>query len=376
MGRRAGTKEKGRHLVPAKATPSLTLGDVVTLLQPSTWTPPGRSSPLRAVQRALAAALAAGARIGGKDAMSITYAEASAERLSLPDRTGRQRPVLFLPVIVALIGKLERLRPAGADPALFVSGKGAALTEMEWSRDMRRLGSQWGFHGGGLPTRLFEFFDACFASENDRAAVAVLRRRTGEGLAATRKAVEEAALDEGRLRDVLEGHLLAGPPGRWIGARGVSAAEPTMRLFRRRRIRGSGRSQALATDPVCIAMARIRWPERGQRTLRRLLVDAHFDHLEKLHVAGRLSMADLAYLFNAGVKWVEKKKGERALAKLSDGQRTERRVWIDGLPGLYLARPRGEGFARFHARISPLTPAHVPDSKCFLHLVLVRAGVR
>ena len=373
---KGGQKQKPRFVAPANATPPFTLGDVITLLQSSTWAPPRGSSPLRAAQRALAAALAACARIGATEAVSLTFKEALTGKLSLPDQNGRDRPVLLLPAVVKLVRDLEGLRPDGADPALFVSGTGVALPREELEHDMMSLGNQWGFHGAGLSTRLMEFFDACFEGEDDRPAVAILRRRMGVGRGIPLKARNAAALDEDRLLGVLEGHLLAGPAGRWIGARGVTAAEPTMRLFRHRRIIGSLRSEVLSTDPVCIAMAKTAWPARGQQTLRRWLVGMHFENLEELHVAGRLSNADMAYLFNASVKWVWKQRKDRAMAKLSDAQRAEREDWLASLPELYVARRRGEGLDRFYARVVPLAPAHVVVSLHFVAGVLHRAGVR
>jgi hypothetical protein len=380
MGRPPKRKKNPKHMprfvVPANETPVPTFGDVIMTMQASTWSPPRGRSPLRAAQRALAAALAACTRIGATEAVSITFKEALTGRLTLMTQDGQERPVFFLPAVVKLVENLEEFRPRNADPALFVSGCGTKLSRTELEHDMICLGRQWRFHGASLSTRLFEFFDDCFAGEEDRPAVAVLRRINLDlARPLRRKAVEQAALDEDRLRDVLEGHLLAGPAGRWIGARGVAAAEPTMRLFTRRRLIASGSSEALSTDPVCIVLAQTEWPRRGQRAMRKKLVGLHFDHLETLHLAGRLSNADMAFLFHTTVKWVWKKRVDRAIAELTDDQRAERARWLADLPTLYLARPQHEGFDDFYARTCDLAPPHVKFTLLFVAGILNRGGV-
>lgn len=381
MGRPAKQSTRGnarRRAAPSlRKTPTPTFGDVVTMLQPETWAHHGRAALLMCVQAALFAALAACARIGHADAGRLLLDEALTGTVVLKTSRGRKRPVHLLPVVMELIMRCAGLRPDDAGPWLFVTSKGKKLHPQTFNRLFRSLGRRHGFRGIGLPERLFEFYDSFFEVEEERAAVAALRRRHSRARERdlSQRAIEAAALDEELLQRVLTRcHPLEGPPGRWLGARGVAAATKTMRLFTSARGDRVGTSQALRSDPICVMLADLGWERGGQVGMRNGLADQHFAHTEALRRAGRLSTADQRFLFHASLRWVRYRQAAAATAQASSSERSEMDRWIAGLPARFLARPRGETVDAFWKRVR--TQAPLPGNLARVNVagVLHRAG--
>lgn len=382
MGRpakRRARKEASARAAPSfRKTPTPTFGDVVAMLQPQTWAWHGRSMLLMCVQAALFVALAACARIGHADAGRLMLAEALTGKLVLHTARGRKRPVHLLPVVMELIERCRALRPVGAGPWLFVTSKGKKLHPQCFNRLLRSLGRRHGFRGIGLPMRLFEFFDSFFEQEDERAAVAVLRRRHSRARERelSQAAIEAAALDDKLLLHVLEArHPLEGPAGRWLGARGVAAAKETMCLFTSARGDRVGASPALRSDPVCIMLAELAWKRDGQNGRRNALADRHFAHTEALRLAGRLSTADQRLLFHASLRWVRYRQAAAVIAGADAAAQAEMVRWTAALPVLFLARPRGETVGAFCRRVGPQAP--FPDRLSCIQVagVLHRARV-
>lgn len=381
MGRPAKRRSRGNARMRAapslRKTPTPTFGDVLAMLQPETWAH-GRFSPLMCAQAALFAALAACARIGHADAGRLLFDEALTGRVMLKTTRGRERPVHFLPLVMALIARCEEHRPDGAGPWLFVTQKGKKLHPQTFNRFFRQIGRRHGFRGIGLPERLFEFFDSFFEAEEERAAVGALRRRHSRARERdlSQDAIEAAALDEELLLRVLTRcHPLEGPPGRWLGARGVAAAKKTMRLFTSARGDRVGTSQALRSDPICVMLADLGWERGGQIRTRNALAGQHFAHTEALRRAGRLSTADQRFFFHASLRWVRHRQAAAAAAQASASERSEMDRWIAGLPARFLARPRGETVDAFWKRVRPHAPLPGNLSRINVAGVLHRAGV-
>ena len=373
--RKPYTRQTPRYVMPAGLTPAVTFGDVVMAMQPSTWQPIRSGRDLLATLRALYSALAACARVTPREAVTIKLEEALTGRLMLPTRNGLLRPVFLLPAVLKLVKKAKKLRPAGADPELFVSTGGTKLPRQWIENSMSTLGLRWGFHGGALVGRFHEFFDACFVDE-DECAVAVLRRIGAyHGKQLPHREVELAAKDEDMLLVLMKRHALAGEAGTLIGPRGIAAARDTVRLFVNLRPCWQARSEAMDTDEVCIALERTPWPATRQREFRKVLVDAHFDHTETLRLAGRLSTADQAFLFKVRPDWLMKRRSHIRAAGLSPELRAAKAEWTAGLPALFTQRPRGETVREFHDRLRPLAPQGIPCVLLATVGVLQRAGV-
>ncbi len=381
MGRKAARRKPGKQRPRAAPdplqTPMPTFGDVVMMIQPAIHGPfGGRATHLMAAQAALFSALASCARIGPETAGGLMLAEALSGKVVLETRRGHARPVILFPVVLKAIRNCIKHRPVGAGPWLFVTCEGKQLHWSNLVRFLTRLGRRYGFRAGNMTERLFEFFDSFFGSHDEIFAVVALRRSKSRRREpdVDNEGVEAAALDEDLLRTVIEDHGLSGPAGRWIGARGITAAEATTRLFEVRRKLKTGNAEALRIDPVCIMLGSLEWPKKGQNKMRRELADEHFVHLEALRAEGRLTTGDEAFLLHTTSDWIKHRRTKLRQAAMTDEERATEAAWTAELPGLYLSRPRGETPDEFWKRMRPHAPVPESFTRIGLAGVLKRAG--
>ncbi|MET3343433.1 hypothetical protein ABIF52_003814 [Bradyrhizobium japonicum] len=369
----------------ARKDPRLSVGDVIFLIQRETWRAVGVGDLNGAIAAAVAV-LAATARIGREACRNILLEDWKAGRVVVATRTGERTPVLLeiaVEVVDRYLAERERVERALAKRSkkagrwLFINREGNQLPKDAVAKTFGILGRHCRVPGYRLPKRCLQFFDRSLDGEDDdRAAVVALAGWRDRGVDAEvhRHDVAEAAADPDRLRQVLEdNHELAGPAGRFLGTRGMELAAETRNIFITQDRIPRNMSEAMRSEPACVALGKIVWPDRGKKKLRLQLKELYFDRLDELRLAGRLRLGEIAYLFSCSPRAVEHWIKARRLAAKSPELLAEEASWLEAAPAMYLERPRGETPTRFHARLVDEHDCTVP--RIWLMSVLHHAGV-
>ncbi|WP_296739060.1 hypothetical protein [Mesorhizobium sp.] len=355
--------------------PRLTVGDIIFLLQPETWAAIGAGKRVGAMAAALVV-LAATARIGTKRARDILLADWNAGNVVVSAPTG-PRTAILLEIAIAVVQRYIELRPKNAGPWLFVSDEGRKLYHGSIKAPFAALGRRCGIPGTTIPTRCLEFFHRSFDGEDDdRAAVVALcgQRDRAVDLEVHREHVEDAARDHDRLRAVLkDNHALEGPAGRFLRAPGMTLAAATQRLRISQDRPATAASPAMSTDPVCIALSQVAWPEFRKTELRMELKQLHFDRIYDLRRAGLIRRSEAAYLFSCATTTMANWERDRKMTEKTPERRAEEAYWTEKAPTMFATRRRGQTPAQFHDLL-------VNEHRCTLPMVqmfaiLHRAGV-
>ncbi|WP_156951950.1 hypothetical protein [Bradyrhizobium sp. WSM1743] len=346
---------------PRAIDPPFSTGDVIFLLQSASWAMP-QNRELRRLLLCVFVVLAATARIGPHSAVRIRwrdYLDDAVEVRGAP-RGPTYRPV-FLPIARELIARYRAALPAHHRDSefLLLSRSGGKVQATDITKTFRALARRCGMPGSQFVTRLLEYFDRQFdAADDDRAAVAALagRRLAPDevGSLPTRQ-IERAREDRERLAAVLKTHhALAGPPGRFLGPRGMRLAAETQKLARAKRL-PMRRSVAVGRDRICRLLADESW-DTNQGRQRRRLKALYFDDLDDLRLKGELAYADIAYLFHVRLRTAKAWAWRRRRSLRTEAQAARERQWRAALPVLYRARPAGERLLGFQARIAAEHP--------------------
>ncbi len=383
--KRARRNQSQARSAAARKDPRLSVGDVIFLIQRETWRAVGVGDLNGAIAAAVAI-LAATARIGREACRNILLEDWKVGRVMVPTRTGERTPLLLeiaVEVVDRYLAERERVerdlakRSKKAGPWLFINREGNQLPKGAVAKTFGILGRHCRVPGYRLPKRCLEFFDRSLDGEDDdRAAVVALSgwRNRGVDAEVHRQDVDAAAADPDRLRRVLEdNHELAGPAGRFLGTRGMELAAETRNIFITQDRIPRNMSEAMRSDPVCVALGKTVWPDRGKKKLRQPLKELYFDRLDELRLAGRLRLGEIAYLFSCSPGTVEHWIKARRLAAKSPELLAEEARWLEAAPAMYLGRPRGETPTRFHARLVEEYDCKVP--RIWLMSVLHHAGV-
>lgn len=336
-----------------RPVPRLTTGDVIFMLQPSSWAFEG-TRPLPCLRNAALVALSTTMRMPLTAALDILLEDWLAGRVTRQTRLGVVSPVV-LDVARVAVQRYIRERPANSCPYLFVTERGTQAGRVNVERSFNAFGHQCSFSDQMLQTRLLEFFDDAFLGEIDRPAVAALAGKRVAPDCAPRPAsalIAEAAADPGRLREVLErSHPLTGPAGRFLGPRGMRLAEDDRTVFRST-VTMPHFSPVVFTDPDCIALYNETWETKtGQRGKRIRLRRRHFPRLDDLRIAGKIDRKQIAFLFNikrgAIITW---ERARRNALRPADKTAYEAE-WAEKARKLWDARPGREKFRAFFERI-------------------------
>lgn len=355
--------------------PRLTVGDIIFLLQLETWAAIGACERIGAMAAALVV-LAATARIGTKRARDILLSDWISGTVVLTAPLG-SRTAILLEIATEVVRRYIELRPENAGPWLFVSGSGRKLSHGSIKSVFTALGRRCGIPGTRLPTRCLEFFHRSFDGEGeDRAAVVALcgQRELAIDIEVHRAHVDQAAGDHDRLRAVLEdNHELAGPSGRFLGKRGMTLAAETQRLRISQDRPATAASPAMSTDPVCIALAQVSWPQFRKTKLRMELKGLYFGHIYDLYRAGLIRLSEAAFLFSCAPTTMSNWMRDRRAADKTSKRRAEEAHWSEKAPAMFAARRRGQTPKQFYDLL-------VNEHRCTLPMVqmfgiLHRAGV-
>ncbi|UFW46281.1 MULTISPECIES: hypothetical protein [Bradyrhizobium] len=305
--------------------------------------------------------LAATARIGPHTAVSIRWKDFRDDAVEVrgAPRGPTYRPV-FLPIARELIARYRAALPASHIDSefLLVSRSGRKMQATDINRSFRSLARHLGIPGSQFVSRLLDYFDRQFDAADDRAAVAALAGRRlapDEVGSLPAREIERAREDRGRLAAVLKAHhALAGPPGRFLGPRGLRLAAKTQKLARAKRL-PMQRSVAVRRDSVCRLLTEERWDQHQGRQRRRLKA-LYFDTLDDMRITGELAYADIAYLFHVRLRTAKAWAWRRRRSRRTEAQAARELQWRAALPALYRARPPHERLLGFQARIAAEHP--------------------
>jgi len=335
--------------------PRLTVGDVVSLVQPETYMRTKNTLYRHACRHASYAVLAATARLGGSEgALSEErFWRADGENVLKFGGLRGRAPVPLLPIGIAIVERYREQRCEDREPWLFVTDNGKRCDITQLRNPFYILGKSLGFPGWGLTTRLNEFFDRCFDRESDRAAVVALRgmREAAIDAGVLDDAIAEAAADPVRLRRVLErNHPLAGPAGRYMGERSrkfVAACPQNLPPPRPRII-----SAAMDSDPIIRALRQEKWPESGQKGFVKHMTrlrDVYFDHVAMLWRAGELMLREVCFLFRCSKRTVHRWRSQRELRAKTEEDHLEEVRLRERVIAAFRRRPAGQKLNEFRS---------------------------
>ena len=370
MPRKARTKrrEAPNRTAPTLVTPFVGPGDVLALVDFETWRISGKRSLYRALLQSVFAVFAACARVRPATAVLFLLADYEAGLLSTKSRRGDHAyPVVLLPAAAAVIEAYlkERRRLGIAGEHLLVDEGGNPLDHVRIYDKFASFSERCGHPGGRIIDRLIEFHDLQLEKDRKRrkpdhaACVALRRGRRGDldnDHAWTD--IRAAAADRDRLLRVLDrNHELGGDDvGRSIGGHGRAKARKTARLFQPPKV-VLKLSPAVHGDAVCARLLGLDWKER-KSAQRMKIVREELPHLIGLLDAGLIRRSDLRHLLHCSIATVRyhERRYRRSL-ETEDERRERERLeaeWRKKAPALFLARPRGETFPAFHARIAAI----------------------
>jgi hypothetical protein len=367
-------------------TPFVGLGDVLRLTDFETWEVSGRRSHYWALLYAVFSVLAACAHVRPATAVLFMLADYEADQLVVP-RKGLKKegrldyPVILLPAAKAVIEDyLAHRRELGIGGIhLLVDGKGAPLRFTVVYNGFAGFSKRCGHFGGQLIERLIEFHDLQLRTERREPAACIALRcgYRGEMDNAIPQGMVDAACGD---RDLLErvlvrNHSMAGPKGGSIGGHGRAKARKTGRLFFPPKL-ARRFSPAARSIPVCVKLLAKDW--RGDKIKeRRKVIDEDLPALVALLDDGLITWSDLRHLLYCSMGTARYHVAQHRRSLETEEQRDERRrveaQWQEKAPEFFLARPRGEDFPAFHARIA--VEADYPFGRAMLSATLKLAGV-